>query len=70
MNIKTFGSALIAACIVAPLAGQAQTKAPTPTPAPAPTPQAAPAPPPATPEQRTAVKDLFEAMNTEWRVPS
>ena len=60
MNIKTLGGALIAACIAVPLAAQAQTKAPTPAPAPAP----AAAPAPASPEQRTAVKDLFDAMNT------
>jgi hypothetical protein len=68
MNIKTLRNAIFGALVAAPLVVGAQTKAPAPAPAQAPAqaPSApAPAPlPPITLEQRVAIKDLLEAMNT------
>jgi hypothetical protein len=65
MNLRHLRSeltgGLIAASLVAlPLAANAQAKAPPPAAAPAP----APAPVTVSPEERAAIKDLFDAMNT------
>ncbi len=67
MNLKHLGRALSIAAIAVPLAGVAQAPAPS---AAAPGTAAPPAfatptpPPPVTPEQRAAIKELLDAMNT------